>query len=160
MEHVNQTMAQILAMVVNGLQDNWNEQLPHVEFAYNSYVSAAPGLAPIEAHMGRLPRLSLTIFKRVGVAGHQSLARDHLAYCDLATNHQQRACHIGREHYALTASRVERRNSTLSEALRPVPKFAVGGWVWVYNTAATTRQGAKTDTETPRSSKSNFRSTG
>ena len=110
--------------------------------------------------MGRLPRLPLTIFERTMVADHQSLARDHLAYCDLATNHQQRACHIGREHYALTASRVERRNSTLSEALRPVPKFAVGGWVWVYNTAATTRQGAKTDTETPRSSKSNFRSTG
>ena len=32
--------------------------------------------------------------------------------------------------------------------MRAVPKFAVGGWVWVYNTTATTRQGANTDTDT------------
>ena len=31
--------------------------------------------------MGRLPRLFLTIFERTWVAGHQSLPRDHLAYC-------------------------------------------------------------------------------
>ena len=31
--------------------------------------------------------------------------------------------------------------------MRPVPKFAVGGWVWVYNTAATICQGVKTDTD-------------
>ena len=42
---------------------------------------------------------------------------------------------------------MDRRNSALSDALRPVPKFAVGDWVWVYNTAATIRQGAKTDTD-------------
>ena len=96
--------------------------------------------------MGRFPRLLLTIFERIGVAGHQSLARDHLAYCDLATNRQQRAYVIVREHHALTATRVERSNSTLSDALRAVPKFAVGGWVWAYNTATTICQGAQTDT--------------
>ena len=79
--------------------------------------------------MDRLPRLPLTIFERTGVAGHQSVARDHLAYCDLATDRQQRAYDIAREHHALTVSRVERRNSVLSDAQRPVPKFAVGGWV-------------------------------
>ena len=42
---------------------------------------------------------------------------------------------------------MERRNSALSDALRAVPQFAVGGWVWVYNTATTIRQGAKTDTD-------------
>ena len=87
------------------------------------------------------------IFERTGVAGHQSLARDHLAYCDLATDRQQRAYDIVREHHALTVSRVERRNSALSDELHPVPKFAVGGWVWVSNTAATIRQGANTDTD-------------
>ena len=50
--------------------------------------------------MGRLPRLFLTIFERTWVAGHQSLPRDHLAYCDLATDRQQPS---------LTVSRVERR---------------------------------------------------
>ena len=60
-ERVNHTMAQMLAMVVNELQNNWDVQLPQVEFAYNNSVSAATGLAPNEVHMGRLPRLPLTI---------------------------------------------------------------------------------------------------
>ena len=81
---MNHTMAQMLAMVVNERQDDWDLQLPHVEFAYNNSVSAATGLAPNEVHMGRLPRLPLTVFERTGVAGHQSLAGEHLAYCDLA----------------------------------------------------------------------------
>ena len=97
--------------------------------------------------MGRLSRLPLTIGERTGVFGHQSLARDHFAYCDLATDRQQRAYDIVLEHHTLTVSRVERRNSALSDALRAVPEFAVGGWVWVYNTAVTIRQGAKTDTD-------------
>ena len=140
-------MAQMLAMVVNELQKIWDEHLPHVEFAYNKPVSASTVLAPNEVHMGRLTCLPLTIFEHTGIAGHQSLARNHLACCNLATNRQQRAYDIVREHHALTVSRVERSNSTLSVALRPVPKFAVGGWVWVYNTAATIHQGAKTDTD-------------
>ena len=77
--------------------------------------------------------------------GSEMCIRDS-SYCDLATDRQQRAYDIVREHYALTVSRVERRNSALSDALRAVPKFAVGGWVF-YNTAATIRQGAKTDTD-------------
>ena len=50
-------------------------------------------------------------FDRSGVVGHQSLARDHLAYCDLATDRQKRANDIVRAHHALTVSRVNRRNS-------------------------------------------------
>ena len=50
--------------------------------------SAATGLASNEVHMGRLSRLPLTIGERTGVFGHQSLARDHLTYCDLALDRQ------------------------------------------------------------------------
>ena len=78
-ERENHTKAEMLAMVVNELQNNWDEQLPRVESAYNNLVSAASGLAANEVHMGRLPRLPLAIIERTGVAGHQSLARDHLA---------------------------------------------------------------------------------
>ena len=56
-ERVNHTMAQMLAMVVNERQDDWDLRLPHIEFAYSISVSAATGLAPNEVHMGRLPRL-------------------------------------------------------------------------------------------------------
>ena len=118
----------MLAMVVNERQDDWDLHLPHVEFADNNSVSTAPGLAPNEVHMGRLPRLPLTVFDRTGVVGHQSLARDHLAYCDLATDRQKRANDIVRAHHALTVSRVDRRNSAPADALRPAPNFATGGW--------------------------------
>ena len=90
-ERVNHITAQMLAMVVNEQQDDWDLQLPYVEFPYNNSVSAATGFAPNEVHMGRLPSLPLGVFERTGFAGHQSLARDHLAYCDLVADRQQRA---------------------------------------------------------------------
>ena len=146
-ERVNHTMAQMLAMIVNERQDDWDLHLPHVEFAYNNSVSAVTGLAPNEVHMGRLSRLPLTVFDRTGVVGHQSLARDHLAYCDLAADRQKRANDIVRAHHALTVTRVNRRNSALADALRPAPNFATGDWAWVYNSASTIRQGVKVDTD-------------
>ena len=97
--------------------------------------------------MGRLPRLSLTVFDRTGVVGHQSLARDHLAYCDLAPDRQKRANDIVRAHHALNVSRVNRRASALADALRAAPNFAVGGWAWVYNSPSTIHQGVRVNTD-------------
>ena len=71
-ERVNHTMAQMLAMVCNEHQNNWDVHLPHVEYAYNNSVSAATGLAPNEVHIGRLPRLPLTVFDRSYGSSHQS----------------------------------------------------------------------------------------
>ena len=42
-ERVNHTMAQMLAMVVNERQDEWDLQLPHVEFAYNKFGQCGDG---------------------------------------------------------------------------------------------------------------------
>ena len=103
----------------------------YVKFAYNNSVKAATVFAPDEILMGRLQRFSLTILERARAAGNQSLALDHLAYCDLATDPQQRAYDIVREHYTATVVRVNHRNSALSDALRSVPEFAIGGWAWV-----------------------------
>lgn len=53
----------MLAMVVNEEKNAWDDQLPHVERAYNNFVSATTGLSPNELlHMGRLPRLPFTVF--------------------------------------------------------------------------------------------------
>ena len=49
---MNHTMVLLLAVVVNE-QDDWDLQLPHVDFAYNNLVSAATALAPNEVHKGR-----------------------------------------------------------------------------------------------------------
>ena len=138
-ERVNHAMAQMLAMVCNEHQNDWDVDLPHVEYACNNSVSAATGLAPNEVHIGRLPHLPIAVFDRSYGGAHHSLDRNHLAYNDLARERQQRAYELVREHYALTVARINGRNSTLSDALLGRPKYVAGGWVWVYNTAATTR---------------------
>ena len=145
-ECVNHSMAQMLPMVVNERQDNWEVHSPHVEFAYNNSVSAATRLVPNEVHMNRLPRLPLTIFEHHYARGHQSLARDHLEYCDLAADRQRRAYALVREQHALNVSRVERRNSALFDTLKQLYIYTIGGWVWVCNTTATICQGAKSGT--------------
>ena len=65
--------------------------------------------------------------------------RNFLTLRDLATDRQKRANDVVRAHHALTVSRVNRRNSTLADALRPASNFATGGWAWVYNFASTIR---------------------
>ena len=42
---------------------------------------------------------------------------------------------------------MERRDSALSDALKQLPIYTIGGWLWVYNTAATIYQGAKCGTD-------------
>ncbi len=138
-ERVDHTMAQMLAMVVNEQQDDWDIHLPHVEFAYNNSVSAATGLAPNEVHMNRLPRLPMTVIEHQYARGHQSLDRDQVEYCDLAADRQRRSYDMVREQHLLSVSRIERRNSALSDALRKLPVYTVGGWVWVYNSESTIR---------------------
>ena len=113
-------------MVVNG-QDDRDLQVPHVEFTYNDFVSTATALAPSELHMSRLLRLPLAVFQRTVVAGRQSVAREHLVYCDQATDRQHRANDIVHKHHALTVSRINRRNSAFADALQPAPKFAMDG---------------------------------
>ena len=138
---VNHTMAQMLAMVCNEHQNDWDAHLPHVEYACNNSVSAATGLATNEVHTGRLPRPALTVFDRSYGGGHESLDRDHLAYCDLARERQQHAYELVREQHALIVTRVNERNSTLSDTFLRLPNMWPAVGVWVCNTAATIRQG-------------------
>ena len=80
------------------------------------------------------------------IGGHQGLDRDHLAYCNLATERQQRAYRLVHEVHDVAASQLARRNSPILDGLRPFPPCAIGGWAWVYNSADTIRQGAKKGT--------------
>ena len=121
--------------------------LPHVEFAYNNSARVGMGLAANEVHMGRPPRLPMTVFDRTGVVGHQSLSPDHLVHRDLATDRQKRANDIAPAHHALTVSGVNRRHYTLADALHPEPNFVKGGWTRVYNSNPTIRRTVKSKTD-------------
>ena len=67
-ERVNDTMAQMLAMVVNERQDDLRHSSAPcgIRLRTTTYsVSAATGLAPNEVHMmNRLPRLPMTVFEQ------------------------------------------------------------------------------------------------
>ena len=97
--------------------------------------------------MDRLPRVPFIVFDHSDARGHQSLARDQLEYVDLATNHQRRSYALLRDQHELNIARDERPNSALSDGFKQLPTYAIGGWVWVYNTASTIRQGAKVGTD-------------
>ena len=92
--------------------------------------------------MGRLPRFPLTVFDNIYARGHQSLARDHLEYCQLAVDRQRRSYDLVREQHLLTVARIHRRNASLSNAYK-TPIYKTGDWVWVYNSASTVTQGSK-----------------
>ncbi len=163
-ERVNHTMAQMLSMVVNERQSDWDKQLPHAESAYNNSVSTATGLAPNEVHLGRLLRLPLTVIETVierqGATGHQSLPRDQLEYCDLARERQRLAYQLVREHHAISSSRLARVNKKVSDVFHKKPLFEAGSWVWVYNSVLTAQQSKSADEDRALKSKLSLNWTG
>ena len=60
-ERINHSLAQMLSLVISEQHDDWHEWLHYVVQAYNNSVSAATELAPNEIHLGRMPRLPMTI---------------------------------------------------------------------------------------------------
>ena len=126
MERVNHTMAQMLAMVCN----------KHRYTPITTPLAPPRALPPMKSTSDAFRAPPLTVFDRSYGDAHQNLDRDQLAYCDLACERQQRAYELVREQHALTVARVNRR-----------PKYTASGWVWVYNTAATIRQGLRKDAD-------------
>ena len=55
-ERVNHVLAQMLSIVGNEQQTEWDVLLPHVPSAYNNSVNAATGLAHNKILVGRLPK--------------------------------------------------------------------------------------------------------
>lgn len=87
-EVVHHTIALLLLMVANEHQNNWDEQWSNVKVAFKNSVSAPTELAPDEVHLGRLPRLPISVIKRYGASGNLNLGRDQLEYCDLQRERQ------------------------------------------------------------------------
>ena len=61
-ERPNQTLSQMLSYLITDDQTNWDEMPLHAIAAHNNIVSRGTGLAGNEIHIGRYPRLSMTIF--------------------------------------------------------------------------------------------------
>ena len=90
-------------------------------------------MAPNEVHIGRYPRLPMTIIEGRGVKGHQGLKQDRLDYLELMRDRQVKAYELVKEEDRLIKARHEAANENLAELINRRPKFEVGGWVWIYD---------------------------
>ena len=90
-ERVNHSLAQMLSLVISEQQDDWDELLRYVVQAYYNSLSTATGLGPNEIHLGRMPRLPMTVIDECVVKGHTGEKQDQLLYLDIVRERQQRA---------------------------------------------------------------------
>ena len=67
-ERLNHTLCQMLSRLIADNQRNWDELLLHAIAAHNNRVSRGTGLAPNKVHIGRYPRLPLTILEGRGAS--------------------------------------------------------------------------------------------
>ena len=75
-ERLNHTLCQMLSYLITDDQKNWDEMLLHATAAHNNNASQGTGFAPNEVHIGRYPRLPMTILRGSGVKGRHSAKRD------------------------------------------------------------------------------------
>ena len=113
--------------------------------AYNNSVSAATGLAPNEIHLGRMPRLPMTIIDECVVKRHTGEKQDQLLYLDIVRERQQRAFELVQESHLIDMSEIQRSNTKLLAILHKLLNFEVGNWVWIYNPQATVGQDVSED---------------
>jgi len=60
-ERLNRTMEEMLRIYATYKQDQWDEYLPAVEFAYNNSKNASTGFTPFELDCGQRPQTPLTM---------------------------------------------------------------------------------------------------
>ena len=77
-ELLDHTLCQMPSHLVADNQTNWNELLLHAISAHDNSVSRGSELAPNKVHIGRYPRLPMTILEGSGARGHKGLRRHGL----------------------------------------------------------------------------------
>ncbi len=79
-ERSNRSLKGMLASFVSDHQNNWDELLDPLCFAYNTSVHATTGFTPFESTYGRKPRLPIDLFY------HALDGPDTVAICDEFSN--------------------------------------------------------------------------
>ena len=109
----------------------------HAVAAHNNNVSRGTGLAPNEVHIGRYPRLPMTISEGRGAKGHQGLKQDQLNYLELMRGRQVKTYELVKGEDRLIKARHEAANENLIEMINRRPKYEVESWVWIYDDKST-----------------------
>ena len=94
----------------------------------------ATGLAPNEVHIGRCPRLPMTVLaSQKQIRGAQSLHRDELDYLHLMKDKQQEAYRLVIESERLTKEKHRKNSEKIDDIMHKRPVYEVGQWVWIYD---------------------------
>ena len=125
-ERLNHILCQMLSHLIADNQTNWDELLLHDIAAHNNSVSRGTGLAPNEVHIGRYPRLPMTISEGRGARGHQGPRRDQLGFLQLMQERQNRAYELVRIEDFLIKAKHQAANETLNSIFRERANFAAG----------------------------------
>ena len=137
----------MLSHVVSAQQTDWDDFLLPCVYAHNNHLSRATGLAPMELHIGRYPRLPMTILgSQKSVHGMQSKKRDDLDYLQLMRERQTQAYQLAVEKDQLTKEKHRANNEALDNVLTKRVVYQPGMWVWVYDpqhTLRTAQDGAR-----------------
>ena len=132
-ERFMQSLAQMLAMVVDSAAADWHIWLRHVAFAYNNSVHAVTGASPFMFVTGRQPRVALhTLLGQLrrdsiaaGIGGVHEAVR-------VIMQRQREAEAVMDKRRALHFAKVMRQNSVLAAAFGSRQHFTVGCKVWLY----------------------------
>ena len=141
-ERFMQSLAQMLAMVVDATHSDWHLWLRHVAFAYNASEHAATGVSPFMLATGREPRIALHRLMgdmRETDAGHHSSGiTAHITdtVADMLFR-QRQAQDVVSKRYSLKQAYLVKQNAKLAQALGLKADFKVGGKVWLYRAPIT-----------------------
>ena len=136
-ERLNHTLCQMLSYLIADNQTNWDKLLLHAIAAHNNTVSRGTGLVQNEVHIGRYPRLPMTVLEGRRARGHQGLRRDQLDFLQLMRERQNRVYELVRKGDFLTKAKHQAANEKLNSIFRQA-----GQWVWVYDDKSTISGGA------------------
>ena len=141
-ERFMQSLAQMLAMVVDATHSDWHLWLKHVAFAYNASEHAATGVSPFMLATGREPRIALHRLlgdmrgsdaseRTSGLTAHITDALAGMLY------RQRQAQDVVSKRYELKQAYLIKQNEKLAKALGLKASFVVGEKVWVYRAPIT-----------------------
>jgi Chromo (CHRromatin Organisation MOdifier) domain len=135
-----QSLAQMLAMVVDSASADWHQWLSHVAFSHNTSHNRATGATPFLLVMGREARYAFHVLagrERVGVATDSTPAGVRQLITDLLTR-QRLAQSVADRRHDLRKAQVLQSNHLLADAMGLRQVFEVGTLVWYYNQARQT----------------------
>jgi hypothetical protein len=135
-ERFNKTLCTMLSMFINEHQNNWDELLPYVIYAYNTTPHSTTGYSPYQLIYGRVPALPID---RMYLTTEQTMQDiDLYEFTRLMKERIKLANDIVYDRLNERKRRIEEKNSIID-----VPEFEIGEIVLIRDPAAVAKLNSK-----------------